>query len=62
MRYFLFLLHLLPFLSSAQENPTKKNINVICLVSKGYDETMEFYSKKLAFEISMDRKFGENQR
>lgn len=64
MRHFsiLLLLLLLPFFSFAQENSTKTDINVVCLLVKDYDETIEFYTKKLGFEVSMDRKFGENQR
>jgi catechol 2,3-dioxygenase-like lactoylglutathione lyase family enzyme len=62
MRHFLLISLLLPFFSFAQEQQTNTNISVVCLLVKDYDETIEFYSKKLGFEVSMDRKFGENQR
>ncbi|MBX2963325.1 MAG: VOC family protein [Cyclobacteriaceae bacterium] len=62
MRYFLLLTVLLPFISFAQEQSIKTDINVVCLLVKDYDETIQFYTKKLGFEVSMDRKFGESQR
>jgi catechol 2,3-dioxygenase-like lactoylglutathione lyase family enzyme len=62
MRHFLLALLFLPLNSFAQEQQTKTDISIVCLLVKDYDETIEFYTKKLGFEVSLDRKFGENQR
>jgi predicted enzyme related to lactoylglutathione lyase len=40
----------------------KKQIKVICLLVKNYDETISFYTEKLGFEVKQDESYGENKR
>jgi catechol 2,3-dioxygenase-like lactoylglutathione lyase family enzyme len=40
----------------------KKQIKIICLLVKNYDETIQFYTEKLGFELKQDENYGENMR
>ena len=65
MRLLSLFLFLLPFYCVAQtDNLTepKMDISVVCLLVNDYENAIEFYTEKLGFVISMNRKFGENQR
>jgi|AntRauTorckE6833_2_1112554.scaffolds.fasta_scaffold120108_1 predicted enzyme related to lactoylglutathione lyase len=50
-------------ISNAQENEiTKSGIKSFALLVNDYDETIEFYTKKLGFDLVTDQKYGENMR
>ncbi|CAM4357077.1 VOC family protein [Gillisia hiemivivida] len=63
-----FFLTLLTFflvltISNAQENETTKSgIKSFALLVNDYDETIEFYTAKLGFDLVTDQKYGENMR
>lgn len=64
MKHLLIFLLLSPFVCFSQDTKveTKTDITVVCLLVKDYDESINFYTNKLGFIVSMDRKFGGNQR
>jgi predicted enzyme related to lactoylglutathione lyase len=67
MKKTLFLTVLIFFLtltiSNAQENESSKSgIKSFSLLVKDYDETINFYTKKLGFDLVTDQKYGENMR
>ena len=58
-----FIFFLTLTISNAQETETtKSSIKSFALLVKDYDETIEFYTKKLNFELVTDQKYGESMR
>ena len=36
-------------------------LKLFCVVVKDYDETIQFYTNKLGFEVAEDAAFGDNR-
>lgn len=64
MKVFYTLIFVLLFLTSniVKGQAQEKNIKSFALLVHDYDEAIEFYTKKLEFNLLSDQKYGENMR
>jgi len=60
--FFLIFIGKTGFSQSEDTAAATMSFKSVCLLVTDYDEAVKFYTEKLDFKVTMDRKYGENQR